>query len=258
MDAVMLGSALKERLIQGDGTPEDAWRPWLRTQPLAQMLFLAFMGEAQRLVVVAPHPDDEVLACGGLLAMQAQRGGQVLVIGVTDGERSHADIPGVNANALAVRRAAERLEGARRLGFEPDNVTALRLPDAALRKFEHRLVARLTGLLAKTDIVVSTWRLDGHPDHDVSGLAAARACASVGCRHVEAPVWMWHWANPADPRVPWHRMTAVPLSDQALAAKRAALSAHTSQLRARSPDLGPVLDEQICARTEQPFEYFLT
>ena len=258
MDAVTGANPLKERVIQGRGTPEDAWRPWLSEQPFAQMSLLAIMGEAQRLVVVAPHPDDEVLACGGLLAMQARRGGRVLVIGVTDGERSHADIAGIDASALAAQRITERLEGARRLGFQSDNVIGLRLPDAALDRFAHRLAARLEGLLTKTDLVVSTWRLDGHPDHDASGLATARACACVGCRHVEAPVWMWHWANPADPRVPWHRMTAVPLSEQALAAKRMALSAHTSQLTARSRHVGPVLDEQIRARAERSFEYFLT
>jgi len=258
MVPVMLDRPLKERVIQGQGTPEVEWQPWLSAHPFAHMSFLAIIGEAERLVVVAPHPDDEVLACGGLLAMQARRGGQVLVIGVTDGEKSHADVPGVNASALAARRVAERLDGARWLGFGSDNVIALRLPDAALGKFTHRLVARLAGLLAKTDLVVSTWRLDGHPDHDASGLAAARACASIGCRHVEAPVWMWHWANPADPRVPWHRMTAVPLDEQALAAKRTALSAHTSQLTARSQHVGPVLDEQICARAARRFEYFLT
>lgn len=258
MDAVTRANSLKERVIQGDSTPEDAWRPWLSAQPFAQMSLPAIMGDAERLVVVAPHPDDEVLACGGLLAMQARRGGQLLVIGVTDGERSHADIPGVDTSALAAQRVTERLEGARRLGFEIDRVISLRLPDAALDKSSHRLAARLEGLLTRTDLVVSTWRLDGHPDHDASGLAAARACASVGCKHVEAPVWMWHWANPADPRVPWHRMTAVPLGEQALAAKRLALSAHTSQLTARSRHLGPVLDEQICARAERPFEYFLT
>jgi len=254
----MLTSPLKERVIQGQGTPEEAWRPWLSVQPFTQTSFLGIMGEAGRLVVVAPHPDDEVLACGGLLAMQAERGGQILVIGVTDGEQSHANIPGVDARTLASQRVAERLEGARRLGFEGDDVVALRLPDTALGKYAHRLADRLSGLLAKTDLVISTWRLDGHPDHDASGLAAARACALIGCRHIEAPVWMWHWANPADPRVPWHRTTAVPLDGWALAAKRAALSAHTSQLSARSQHVGPVLDEQICARAERPFEYFLT
>ena len=254
----MPGNPLQERVIRGQGTPEDAWRPWLRAQPFTPMSLPALMGEAQRLVVVAPHPDDEVLACGGLLAMQAERGGQVLVIAVTDGEQSHANIAGVDAAALAAQRVAERLEGARRLGFAGDNVIPLRLPDAALGKFAHRLAARLAGLLTRGDLVVSTWRLDGHPDHDASGLATARACASVGCRHIEAPVWMWHWANPADPRVPWHRMTPVPLSERALAAKREALSAHTSQLTARSRHVGPVLDEQICARADRPFEYFLT
>ena len=67
MDAVMSGNLPEQRLIQGQGTPEDMWRPWLRAQTWAQMSLPAFMGESERLVVVAPHPDDEVLACGGLL-----------------------------------------------------------------------------------------------------------------------------------------------------------------------------------------------
>ena len=68
----MPGNGLKERVIQGQGTPEAVWRPWLRAQPFAPMPKTALLGEARRLVVVAPHPDDEVLACGGLLATQAQ------------------------------------------------------------------------------------------------------------------------------------------------------------------------------------------
>ena len=38
-----------------------------------------------RVVLVAPHPDDEVLALGGSLAMLARSGREVLVVAVTDG-----------------------------------------------------------------------------------------------------------------------------------------------------------------------------
>ena len=257
MVAVRVTSLLKERVICGHGTPEGAWRPWLQQQQFSRPALLTVMAEAERLVVVAPHPDDEVLASGGLLAMQAERGGSVLVVGVTDGEQSHAEVPGIDARALAAQRALERLEGARRLGLSTANVVPLRLPDSALGAHAHRLALRLELLLAPSDLVVSTWRLDGHPDHDASGVAAARACASVGCRHMEAPVWMWHWASPGDPRVPWHRMVAVPLSAQAQATKRSALAAHASQLNPRSRQIGPVLGDEICARAERPHEYFL-
>lgn len=62
---------------------------------------------------MAPHPDDEILCCGGLLALQAKRGGKVLLVGVTDGDKSHTEVVGVDHGALAAQRAAERLSNAR-------------------------------------------------------------------------------------------------------------------------------------------------
>ena len=54
--------------------------------------------------------------------------------------------------------------------------------------------------------------------------------AARGIRLVEYPVWMWHWATPADPRVPWAAMRALPLDGPAREAKRAAIRAHASQV----------------------------
>ena len=56
----------------------------------------------------------------------------------------------------------------------------------------------------------ATWRGDGHPDHEAVGRAAAAACARTGAALLEYPVWMWHWASPADPAVPWDRAHSVP------------------------------------------------
>jgi LmbE family N-acetylglucosaminyl deacetylase len=244
------------RVIRAEGTPEAAWRQWLPTQTFEQQSLPGLMRQCERLVVVAPHPDDEILCCGGLLAMQSARGGRVLLVGVTDGEKSHAEVPGMDHAALAVQRAAERLEGARRLGLDGDDVVTLHLPDAALAAHAHRLVTRLELLLTPADLVVSPWRHDGHPDHDACGLAAARACALVGCRHLEAPVWLWNWACPGDARVPWQRIVALKLSPSAHAAKQAALSAHASQLNPRSATVGPVLGDAICNGATRPNEYF--
>ena len=245
-------------VIRAEGTPDSAWRPWLQAQAFAPQSLATLMVGATRLVVVAPHPDDEVLGCGGLLALQAQDAGAVLLIGVTDGEQSHAAVAGVAPAALATQRASERLAGARCLGLASASVVRLRLPDAALAAHAEPLVLRLLPLLRPADLVVSTWRHDGHPDHDACGLAAARACARVGCRHVEAPVWLWNWARPGDPRVPWQRLVALPLNARAQAAKQQALEAHASQLRARGASLGPVLGVQMRAVASRATEYFFT
>ena len=79
MDAV-------NRQIEGGGATEAQWAAseWLQALPLQWPE--ALFADAQRLVVVSPHPDDEVLACGGLMALAAQAGVAITVISVTDGE----------------------------------------------------------------------------------------------------------------------------------------------------------------------------
>jgi hypothetical protein len=55
------------------------------------------------------------------------------------------------------------------------------------------------------------------------------------------PIWMWHWAFPADPRVPWHRAVRVPLPLAAATRKAAAIRCFASQLESRGRGTGPVL-----------------
>ena len=249
-------AVIAQRLIQGGGTPEDAWQPWLRGRQTASLCGASWLLNAQRLVVVAPHPDDEVLACGGLLAMRAAQAGTVLIVAVTDGEASHGEAIGPAADALAGQRRAERLTGLHRLGLSGVSPVCCGLPDGGVERCVQTLADRLAGLLRGDDVVIASWRLDGHPDHDATGRAAARACAAVGCRLVEAPIWMWHWASPDDARVPWQRLAALPIEPRFLLRKQAALEAHESQLAARSVALGPVLDVAICSRARRTREYF--
>lgn len=206
-----------------------------------------------RLVVVAPHPDDEVLACGGLLAMHAAAGGDCFVLAVTDGEASDARaVPG----DLAAIRRAERAQGLQRLGLPSGCVHRLGLPDGRVGQQVGVLQDAITALLKPGDSVVATWRHDGHPDHDAVGRAALRACAAARCRLIEVPVWMWHWARPRDVRIPWRRLRALPLSAAALHRKQAALAAHVSQLSPRLGGQASVLDADMRARAERAHEYF--
>ena len=251
-----MGVVMSERLIRGPGTMESDWQAWLEACPLPSSQLPAWLSAEARLVVVAPHPDDEVLACGALLSMHAGRGGASLLVALTDGEASHAGTARCNPQQLAAERRAERAKGLTRLGLPNAKVLRLALPDGQVGEHADRLALELGALLQPADVVVSTWRLDGHPDHDAAGGAAAQACEKVGCRLLEAPVWMWHWAAPGDPRVPWHRLQALALHPQALARKQAALMAHVSQLSPRDAEQGPVLGDAILARARRRSEYF--
>ena len=81
----------------------------------------------------------------------------------------------------------------------------------------------------------ATWRGDGHPDHEAVGRAAAAACARTGVALLEYPVWMWHWASPSDPAVPWERAHSVPVSGWALERKRLAAQCFRSQFEPGTP-----------------------
>jgi LmbE family N-acetylglucosaminyl deacetylase len=261
-----MGAVTPERRIEGAGTPEPVWRAWLDRQHLPRMQLDALLPPEARAVVVAPHPDDEVLGCGALLAAHLARGGATLLLALTDGEASHGPGTGEAHRALAATRRAEQEEGLARLGALPGAAARDRLhldvfrwaiPDGSLGAHADALAARLARLLEPDDVVITTWRLDGHPDHEAAGHACAEAAARSGCRLIEAPVWAWHWARPADPRVPWHRMRGFAPAREALARKLDAIGAHASQLAARGADLGPVLNAGILDRAQREVEYFI-
>ena len=249
-----MGSLTGERLIRGAGTAESTWQSWPGMETMGVEALDRWLAATQRLVVVAPHPDDEVLACGGMLSMHAAQGGPALVVAVTDGEASHA-ASGPLIERLASARRAESTEGMRRLGLRDTEVVRLGLPDGAVHRHLAELNARLRVLLRSTDRVVSTWRYDGHPDHEVTAVATAEACELCRCLHAEAPVWMWHWAVPADARVPWDRLKRFRISPRAHACKIHALDAHVTQLSPRGDGQGPVLGKGVLDRVARRHEY---
>lgn len=234
--------------LTGTGTPEQVWRAW----PGLSELPVVSPPPRNRLVVVAPHPDDEVLGVGGLMAIRPPQ----LLIGVTGGEGSH---PGstVTGEQLRARRRRERAAGLDQLDATGTQVLELSHPDGAVE--EELLTEQLAGLLTATDLCLATWRHDGHPDHDTVGRAAARACASLGAVLWEYPVWTWHWAGPADPRIPWHRLHRIELDPAVRAAKAAALAQFTSQTTALGPDHADraVLPPHVLERFDRPAEFVL-
>lgn len=244
------------RAIREEGTPEALWNAWPGLDAVELVPIEKWMHPMARLVVVAPHPDDEILACGGLMALHARRGGKSLVVAVTDGEASHGNSRSWRGGRLAETRRAERVHGLARLGCEQAEVHRLGLGDGKVASHIDTLQSELQKVMQWGDVVVTTWRFDGHPDHEACGLAAARACAEVRCRLLEAPVWMWNWSRPADSQVPWHRLVGLQLPVDAVSRKRRAVDSHTSQLTPRGQTKGPVLGQTILDRLARRTEYF--
>ncbi|MDT0631491.1 PIG-L deacetylase family protein [Rubrivirga sp. S365] len=216
--------------------------------------------ELGRVVVLAPHPDDESLGCGGLLALLADAGRPAHVVVVTDGTKSH-DSPTWPPSRLRTLRETEAQQAVGHLGHER-RVEFLRHPDCGLPAegtpaFE-AAADRLQALLAdlRPDTLVVPWRRDPHCDH-VATWALARARRDPAVRWLEYPVWAW---TDADAAPLAHEAAAWRLDvSSVLDRKRRAVAAHRSQTTHLIDDdpNGFVLRPDVLAHFERPWELFL-
>jgi len=189
-----------------------------RTRPIQAGLLVLLLASAvasgldtlclqpnERILVIAPHPDDEVLACGGLIQQALALGDSVWVGYVTSGDGSWPPAWRVTGNMLAGpedylelgrARIEEAQAGTNTLGLDSTRLTFLGYPDADLVRLwqddwyapcrsshtgavadpyghsghEYTGASLLRDLLSllrclKPDLVFAPHPLDAHPDH---------------------------------------------------------------------------------------------
>jgi LmbE family N-acetylglucosaminyl deacetylase len=215
-------------------------------------------------LILAPHPDDESLGCGGLIAACVAAERPPLVVVLTDGAGSHRNSRTYPPDRLRAVRAQEVRTAVECLGLSPERVVLLGEPDAAAPHdgpgFD-AVVARLAGLIgreAACTVILAPWRHDPHCDHEAASLAAAAAADITGARHVAYPVW--GWTLPAETPVAAPVSTGWRLDIAGfLPAKRRAIQAHQTQYGAVITDdpTGFRLPSALLSVFESRFETFL-
>lgn len=130
--------------------------------------------------MLAPHYDDEVLGCGGLLAQLARRGGAVRVLFLTDGaggDEHAADAAGRVTYAALRRSESERaavalgLQASEHLGV-PDGQLAQRVEEAA-RAIRHALLGQ------RPDLLLVPSPLETTADHRAAFAALHRVLSPI-------------------------------------------------------------------------------
>ncbi len=93
---------------------------------------------SDRILILAPHPDDETIATGGVIQKAVAMGLPVRLVYLTYGDnaetafivyRKRAVVRGKSVQQMGLVRHAEALAAARVLGLNPDQVTFLGYPD---------------------------------------------------------------------------------------------------------------------------------
>ena len=216
-------------------------------------------------LVVSPHPDDETLGCGCLIAELVRHGSEVHVAFVTDGGASHPGHPQWTPALLAERRRSEALVAAAKLGVPARNCHFIGAEDGKLAHLsapERSHIERaLRTILAATQpaLLLMTYRSDGSSEHEAC-FEIARSCLRLSSppRVLEYPIWSW-WS----PRLmlgfalsPGKLLRLRP-SPKARRARDLALGSYVTQTEPLPPFREPVLPKSFVSFFLKSDHYFL-
>lgn len=128
----------------------------------------------ERVLLLAPHPDDETIGCGGTLRKYVEAGARVRVVVLTDGRRGDPELRRLAADdparprlesELASRRKREALAALAVLGVQEHEF--LEVCDGELRGAAGAVASRLARMLSewRPDLVLLPFVTDRHVDH---------------------------------------------------------------------------------------------
>jgi LmbE family N-acetylglucosaminyl deacetylase len=167
--------------------------------------------EGKRLLVVAPHPADEILGCGALLYLARRAGRDVCVLLATD----------------ASTRFIETCAALGELGLGPQSLAVLELPDGSLDRWQAEVSRAVVRTMRPNDVVVMPWRDDGHAGHEVVAHAVLDALQALPVPYLEVPIAGLRPARSNSPSLPWSRAVRLPVEAVARARKEAAARCFT-------------------------------
>jgi LmbE family N-acetylglucosaminyl deacetylase len=181
---------------------------------------------------LAPHPDDETLGAGALIAQAGAEGCLAALVYLTDGSGSHPSNEGKVGRLVATRAREARLALRRLTGPRSRAPLFLRWRDAfpeqagspAFERSRRRLAALCARL--RVDVLVTTAPQEPHCDH-AAAAGLARAVQTTAGRRLEIAEYLV-WGAPPDGRT--HR--ALMTKPMRPGVRRCALAAHRSQLSA--------------------------
>jgi LmbE family N-acetylglucosaminyl deacetylase len=195
------------------------------------------------LLVVGPHPHDEILGAGGLIHTWVSMGHEVTVLSVTDGESDDQPV-----EHLDLLRRDELRTALRKLCATHVSVVRLGLRAGHVAEAQNRLRMAIDALLEPQMTLIAPYEFDGHPDHDAVGRVCRQSAQSNGvplARYL-LRTWLTKPSHSINDDLSWGKF---PLDMEARRAKAHALqcfsSKHATQAASR---IDPF---------QRPFEAFL-
>ena len=145
-------------------------------------------------VIIAPHPDDEVIGCAGLIRTLVERGMPPHVIIMTGGGGSHRGCCSTPEEEIVIARRKLTVKALEALGLPMSHLHLLDYPDGGISA-EHSETKRIQMLLSEISpkaIFVPHWG-EEWSDH-INAASIAKECVKdKGVSIYEYCVWLWYF-----------------------------------------------------------------
>lgn len=215
-------------------------------------------------LIIAPHPDDESLGCGGTIALLRKFSLEVSILVLSDGTLSHPNSQKYPQEKLRRLREKELIEAAEILDVSEKNIIFLRYPDRAVPNADSPYFSAAAQqcrdylVQINPQTIFVPWRRDPHPDHQAAFQLINRA-KNAHHKIIEYPIWLYDLAQsddaPRESEVSAFRLDITPV----LEIKQQAIHAHRSQITNLIDD-DPAcfrLSTDVLANFAVPYEIFL-
>lgn len=172
--------------------------------------------EGSRVLVLAPHPGDDILGCGGTIILHRQLGHTVDILYLTDGEKG---VPGLGHHKAADARHEEVLAATAHLHVDESHLHFLHLPDGDMinhsgSNYEFRQILEKTS----PDVIYLPSFVEKHRDLYSTNVLLKNNLIQ-GCEIAAYEIWT--------PHIPNRLVNITPVIDE----KRNAMLLHATQLR---------------------------
>jgi LmbE family N-acetylglucosaminyl deacetylase len=211
-------------------------------------------------LILAPHPDDEILGLGGIILQILRKGNKVNLVYLTDGEGS-----GVcpNKEEIRLQRIALSRQVCEKLGLNSSVITRLHLSDGAVPNAGQNgfmeavnSIKQLINLL-KPDAVFATHPLDYWPFDHVACEQIARKAVSQSAHKTQLwYYWVWAWYNIR----PWQllkircrKLQKIDICEQ-MPQKKAMMDIYFKAFTSEGKPWSGILPQLLIKATGSPFE----
>lgn len=233
------------------------WLVHIKSQPMSL--------SPKSAMVIAPHQDDEVLGCGGLIASKREHNIPVQIVFVTDGGASHAWHPKFQSGELIPIRKQEALTALKILGVDSSQIHFLNKPDSKLRFLDaterQKTIDELAQILqsCQPEEVYVPHRKDRTKDHEATYELVQEAINLSGIKVdvLQYPIWiLWNsllFRNfKFDDLAGAYRLSIRSFQHQ----KKQALEVYRSQYLPIDEELAPILKPAFLKIFFSPYEIF--